>query len=262
MRANLTCRALTGSFTLPGPAASPPDHVERLFRRLVANLAALDPAAIHRPVAIREIHERLVPYRTHRLSLGLDTSEDYEMTLLRLCAGERGYATAFPQDAREALAKEAASVNPNTGLFRRFPSATLVLDPDRAADALGGRMPPSSAPIALVPSAPAAEKAGARADPADAARADEAEEDDSRLPFVLEEEPDEESRRPAHSREITLVTAPCPYCGGGLPVGRTVLFCPHCGQNIGVVHCPTCGSELDVGWQFCITCGQKVTGLG
>ena len=256
MRANLTCRALTGSFNLPGPTAPPPDHVERLFRRLVANLAALDPAAIHRPVAIREIHERLVPYRTHRLSLGLDTSEDYEMTLLRLCAGERGYATAFPQDAREALAKEAASVNPNTGLFRRFPSATLVLDPDRAADALGGRMPPSSAPIALVPSAPPAGKAESPAG------AEESDEDDSRVPFVLEEEPDEESRRPAHPREITLVTAPCPYCGGGLPVGRTVLFCPHCGQNIGVVHCPTCGSELDVGWQFCITCGQKVTGLG
>jgi predicted amidophosphoribosyltransferase len=57
-------------------------------------------------------------------------------------------------------------------------------------------------------------------------------------------------------------STPCSYCGANLPVGRTVLFCPHCGQNVGVVHCPTCGSELDVGWTFCIACGQKVTGLG
>jgi len=104
---------------VPGPAPTP-DHVERLFRRLVANLAALDPAAIHRPVAIREIHERIVPYRTHRVSLGLDTNEDYEMTLLRLCSGDGGWATAFPQDARAALAKEVASVNPVTTCVKIF----------------------------------------------------------------------------------------------------------------------------------------------
>jgi hypothetical protein len=66
----------------------------------------------------------------------------------------------------------------------------------------------------------------------------------------------------ARPRDIGGTAAACSYCGGALPVGRTVLFCPHCGQNVGVVHCPTCDSELDVGWQFCISCGQKVTGLG
>jgi hypothetical protein len=240
------------------PSAPPSDHLERLFRRLVANLAALNPAAIHRPVAIREIHERLVPYRTHRLALGLDTSEDYEMTLLRLCAGEQSWATTFPQDAREAMAKEAASVNPNTSLFRKFPAATLLLDPDRAAEVLAGRMSPPRSPLAE----PASETAEDATAPAPADRAADEEGDESQLPFVLEEETEDETRRIAHPREVAAVTAPCPYCGAGLPVGRTVLFCPHCGQNIGVVHCPTCGSELDVGWQFCITCGQKVTGLG
>ncbi|MFI5208365.1 MAG: zinc ribbon domain-containing protein [Gemmatimonadales bacterium] len=236
-----------------------PDHLERLFRRLVANLAALDPAAIHRPVAIREIHERLVPYRTHRLALGLDTSEDYEMTLLRLCAGEQGWATTFPQDARAALANEATSVNPNTSLYRKFPEATLLLDPDRAAEVLAGRVSPPRAPLEVSPNETAEDpKTPAQAQ----STADDEESDDSQLPFVLEEETEDETRRIAHPREVAAVTAPCPYCGGGLPVGRTVLFCPHCGQNIGVVHCPTCGSELDVGWQFCITCGQKVTGLG
>ena len=53
----------------------------------------------------------------------------------------------------------------------------------------------------------------------------------------------------------------CGYCGGDLPVGRTVIFCPHCGQNVGVMHCSVCGTELDVGWQFCITCGREMGGL-
>lgn len=240
---------------MPGPAAQPADHLERLFRRLVANLAALDPAAIHRPVAIREIHERIVPYRTHRLSLGLDTNEDYEMTLLRLCAGEQGWAMAYPQEARAAMAKEVTSVNPNTSLYRKFPAATVVLDPDRAAEVLAGR---TDAPRASVEARPETPPAPAP-DPA-APAVDENGEDDS-LKFALEEDVEDESRRIPVPREIAAVTAPCPYCGGALPVGRTVLFCPHCGQNIGVVHCPTCGSELDVGWQYCITCGQKVTGL-
>jgi hypothetical protein len=240
------------------PSAPPSDHLERLFRRLVANLAALDPAAIRRPVAIREIHERIVPYRTHRLSLGLDTSEDYEMTLLRLCAGEHGWATSFPQDAREAMAKEVASVNPNTSLYRKFPTATVLLDPERAAEVLAGRVNPPRAQV-VEPASATAEDAK---EPAQAESGPDDEGDDSHLPFVLDEETEDEARRIAHPREVAAVTAPCPYCGAGLPVGRTVLFCPHCGQNIGVVHCPTCGSELDVGWQFCITCGQKVTGLG
>jgi len=63
-------------------------------------------------------------------------------------------------------------------------------------------------------------------------------------------------------RDGTIGGAQCGYCGGDLPVGRTVIFCPHCGQNVGVMHCPVCGTELEVGWQFCITCGREMAGLG
>ena len=50
----------------------------------------------------------------------------------------------------------------------------------------------------------------------------------------------------------------CRYCGGALPVGRKVTFCPHCGQNLTVRHCPACSSELEIGWKFCVTCGRSV----
>ena len=49
----------------------------------------------------------------------------------------------------------------------------------------------------------------------------------------------------------------CEYCGGVLPGKRDVNFCPHCGQPpSGELKCPACGSEVDVGWTYCISCGR------
>jgi len=237
----------------PDPSSG---DVERLFRRLVANIAALDPSRLARPFPAAEIAKSLVPYRTHRVQLALETSEDYEMAVLRLLAGEGGFAIVEPAEAADALAAEARSVNPETGLFRRFANAMVTLDPERVAAALeeapaarGADPEPATAP----PPAQAPQPAPAH----EAAAAAEAGE--SQLPFTLDEDEAEEAA-PAMQPRAVGAGAGCPYCGGDLPVGRAVLFCPHCGQNVGVVHCPTCGSELDVGWQFCITCGQKVTG--
>jgi hypothetical protein len=240
----------------------PADPLERFFRRLVSNLSALDPGALHRPIPVADIHERLVPYRTHRAALGVDTGEDYEMTVLRLLAGEGGYALLFPEDVRDALAREAASPNPDTGMFKQFPDATILLEPEKLAHegtgARGNRhdtireeprsiMQPAMPVIDAAPAKPPAEPV----EPAE------------ELPFSLDEDDEDTALTPAPPRPREGNSSlPCAYCGGTLPVGRTVLFCPHCGQNVGVVHCPTCGSELDVGWEFCITCGQKVTGIG
>jgi hypothetical protein len=50
----------------------------------------------------------------------------------------------------------------------------------------------------------------------------------------------------------------CRYCGGGLPDGRELHFCPHCGQNLQVLNCPGCGAEIEAGWKFCVSCGKAV----
>jgi len=50
----------------------------------------------------------------------------------------------------------------------------------------------------------------------------------------------------------------CRYCGGNMPPGRQVTFCPHCGQNMTVTQCPACSAELEVGWKYCPTCGREV----
>ncbi len=242
-----------------GSAVPSSDHLERLFRRLVTNLAELDPASLERAFPIGDIVDRFVPYRTHRHTLGFDTNEDYELVVLRLLAGERGFAIVTPDDVRGAIADEVAGPNPDPGLFRQFPDALVLLDPDRVATVLDAAVD-SASPANAASEVPEPEADAPTFEPAlpeEVPPAGDATAE--RMPFLLEEQLAAPVARP---REVAPVSAPCPYCGGNLPVGRTVLFCPHCGQNVGVVHCPTCGAELDVGWRFCIGCGQKVTGLG
>ena len=238
------------------------DELERLFQRLVLNVAQLDPARLDGPVPIVEIHQNLVPYRTHRATLGVETNQDYEMVVLRLLAGERGYAHVEPDEVRAILEREAASGNPETGIFRRFPSASVRFDPDQVHLALAGAAGPVQSRGSAAVAPPGAEPPPEHAfDLAPPGQDDEAPATtQAELPFSLEQEPDEPLD--TSGREIGTAGAQCGYCGGALPVGRTVIFCPHCGQNVGVMHCPICGTELDVGWQYCITCGREMAGLG
>jgi double zinc ribbon protein len=53
----------------------------------------------------------------------------------------------------------------------------------------------------------------------------------------------------------------CRYCNGALPAGRRITFCPHCGQNLTVVNCLACGTELELGWKFCTTCGRPAASV-
>lgn len=259
---------------LPAPPSPPTDELDRLFRRLVLNLADLDPSRIHGPIDVNELYQHLVPYRTHRSVLGIDAHEDYEMTLLRLLAGERGYAFVEPEEARTALASEAAGTNPDTGLYRRYGAAKVTFDPDHvrvalgdadAGPAAGGVEPADEAAAVPLGERPAPQMPWFPEPPAGTPELEtgSAGRDEGaappELPFALDEDEEGVERQAASARTAS---APCAFCGGELPVGRAVIFCPHCGQNVGVVHCPSCDTELDVGWRFCITCGRQMAGLG
>jgi hypothetical protein len=235
------------------PSSPGTDALDRLFRQLVRNLAELDPAHVHGPVEVSELYQRLIPYRTHRTNLGLDTHEDYEMAVLRLLAGVRGYALVEPAEVREALAQEAAAVNPDTGFFKQYASAKVTFDPGHVRAALGGLPVGEEEQVAVsileLEPQPALEvDAMGEGDAADSVESGAGADG---MPFALEEE----ASPPVSPR---IGSAPCSFCGGELPVGRAVIFCPHCGQNVGVVHCASCGTELDFGWRFCITCGRQM----
>ena len=207
------------------------NELERFFRRLVGNLASTDPARLHRPIPLDDVRHAIVPYRTNRRALALDTSEDYELVLLRLCAGEGGFVRAEPEEARARFAEELAGPNPDLEVLGALENVVLTLRSEPLARALGPEpeLPPT--PAARMP-APA---------PLDVPEFPEIDE------VPEEAAPDEPI--PPH----------CLYCGGALPAHRAVNFCPHCGQSQTVPLCAQCHTELEPGWRHCVNCGAAVS---
>lgn len=202
------------------------DELDRLFELLVRVLA--QDARLALPFPAADIHERLVPYRSNRSRLNVATHQDYEMTVLRLLSGERGYVGLEPDAVREAMQREVTTTNPDPSVFRNFPDARVAVNRFAAERFLRGELayaPPEEQPppaFALETPPPPPETA-----------------------FELEERPD--ALPPNH----------CPYCGASVPTGRKVNFCPHCGQPpSGDLKCPACGGEVDVGWTYCVSCGR------
>jgi hypothetical protein len=77
-------------------------ELEHFFRVLGQTIAGQNPARLHQPLAIGEV-PRVLPYRDARRHLTLDSVEEYETLLIRLCAGEGGFAqadAATQQDCR------------------------------------------------------------------------------------------------------------------------------------------------------------------
>ncbi len=221
------------------------DDLDRLFERLVSVLADDTPGRLAVPFPAAEVYERLVPYRSNRSILKVATHQDYEMAVLRLLGGERGYASLAPPEVQEALAREARETNPDTGLFRQFPDAMLSLNRLAAERSLrGDRVYATPPPPPLAPAA--------------AAELEEQDEEEE------EEEGDDIGRRGApltgaafELAEQTETPRQCPYCGETLAANRKVNFCPQCGQPpSGELRCPACGSEVDVGWRYCMSCGR------
>jgi len=214
-----------------------PDDLDRLFERLVSVLADDAPGRLAVPFPAAEVYERLVPYRSNRSILKVATHQDYEMAVLRLLGGERGYASLEPAEVQDALQREAGESNPDTALFRQFPDAILSLNRLAAERFLRGDRayaPPPPPPLAPPP---------------DSAEAADGEEDHGEKPSLAGAafELAEQSETPRQ----------CPYCGETLPGSRKVNFCPQCGQPpSGELRCPACGVEMDVGWRYCVSCGR------
>jgi hypothetical protein len=199
--------------------------VERFFRQVVRNLSAVDPARLRQPIPIGELHDRIVPYRSNRRPLELDSSDDYELVLMRFCAGEGGFARTEPAEVRVEFEIEVASSFPDLGLLRRHENAMVCLEPNSLARALDPRPDLSFAPpdqrAALV----------------------------EQLPSRIEPHR-EPTQQPARRQ--------CTNCGGELPGERTVNFCPHCGQSQALTHCPVCQGEVKAAWRHCVTCGYRI----
>jgi hypothetical protein len=248
--------------------------VERFFRRLVSNLAATDPARLRRPVTLDEISREILPYRANRRALQLDTSEDYELVLLRLCAGEGSLVRIEPDEARARFAQEIKSANPDLDVLHAFENVQVTLGAEPLARALAAEpvdfyAPPSrhaelevepelvlgAAQFDDLPGLSEAELPGVEAlrQPADAGV-----QPDAGDLLDAEELPDADERTETGEASALESAPSCLYCGGSLPVHRPVNFCPHCGQSQTQILCPECRSEVEPGWRHCVNCGAAV----
>ena len=114
------------------------DDLDRLFHRLVQVMAERGPERVSQPIQVAELYQDLVPYRQHRPALKLETHQDYEMALLRLVAGERGYARVEPEEAQQAFVMEVQAALPDAGVIHEFAAARVVLNAAAARKVLAG----------------------------------------------------------------------------------------------------------------------------
>ncbi|HET7620978.1 MAG TPA: zinc ribbon domain-containing protein [Gemmatimonadaceae bacterium] len=248
------------------------DDLDRMFRSLLQVMSSNYPQYLTQPFEVAEIYQNLIPYRHHRRELRIDTNEDYQAALCRLLSGERGYLVA-DDELTEAMRSELASPNPNTAIFRDFAASRVALGPNAqkrwqelggdtselraAGESRGTPVPPPPPPIswndggersqssnrAATQTAPQAAAPAPRPAPAAAPRPAAATRTAGNSSAARASNEDGES---------------CRYCAGELPEGRSAKFCPHCGQNLTIQRCPACGTELEIDWKYCITCGRGV----
>jgi Double zinc ribbon len=191
--------------------------LERFFRRLVSNAAAAGPHLLRAPLPLADIPVTIMPYRSNRRALGLDSSEEYEMVLLRLCAGEGGFVRTEPEEVRQKLVDEVGRANPDLEELHRYEDVMLVLHPGRVEQAL---LHHTMELEHVTPTDEAAEEQ--HLDPAP-------------------EEPGSQ----------------CVYCGGALPhrpvnfcphcgQSQVAMMCPDCHADVepGWRHCVNCGVAL------------------
>jgi hypothetical protein len=193
------------------------DQIDRMFNVLVRTLRAKQPALLKSPFTVSELYQHILPYRHFRRELEMETNQEYELVLMQLLSGARGYLDA-DERLRDGLGKELNSMSPEPARVRDYADAHVSVNASAQARVPASASPAAGAPTVQTPTVPAS--------------------------------PTSVNERTDASR--------CRYCGGDLPPGRTMNYCPHCGQNLQVINCAACGAEVEAGWRFCVACGKTV----
>jgi hypothetical protein len=262
------------------------DALDRTFQHLINTIQARYPAYLTQPFDVAELYQNILPYRHHRRELGLETNQDYELVLLQLLSGARDYFIV-QQEMRDRLGRELTLPNPDPGAFREFSTAQIALSPAAvrrfqsgsaaaavaAEPVLAGTSQSSATDItqrvstiprtSTQPPSSTSPKSAASSSSATAPSL-VAQAAPRRAPITTTASTGPRAAAiPATTRGMQTIVPQsgeqCRYCNGVLPTGKRITFCPHCGQNLTVVNCMACGTELELGWKFCTTCGRPVS---
>jgi hypothetical protein len=249
--------------------------IARLHHALVDAMRRTRPAELDQSVTVAEIYQDLLPYRTARSEIGFEMNADYEHALLRLLAGEGDFARIEPREVRDKLRLELESPNPDVGLYRSYAACDVWVNVGETA--LANEASETSdwesefvGPTTTSPRSVARPPAEIQPEAADEELADLYTDDDppeaedvaaphARPAFQMASESasQSQSRKEAEPDDDS-----CIVCGGDLPAGRMVNFCPFCGADQSQQPCPTCGEMLEPLWRFCVSCGSRVRTAG
>jgi hypothetical protein len=202
------------------------DALEGLFAVLARHVYGAQLAT--QPIAVADVVSRWLPYAEVRAAISVPTREEYDVLLMRLLSGEGGYVFA-DEALQDDLRREVAAQHPDRTALQAYGAARITLARaalQRVLELEDGALPP---PPSAAPARPS-------------------------RPFTSPV-PDPTAPAPAPR---TAMRAACQYCGGALPSGRTVRYCPHCGLDVLTVRCTGCSAELDASWRYCVACGRAV----
>lgn len=225
------------------------DTLDLIFRRIV--LAAKAAGALERQVTVGEILESFAPYVSARRDGPIATHDDYLEAVMRLVSGER--ALLFGDDLmQDDLKAELDAPNPDVTVIKTYAQSKVRLSTEGVQRVLAG-----DTKIDLRPPTPFSPRPAVRSDPAPVPSP-------ATAAAAIDGDP---QTSPGRDKGLFAAFDPlpnpdtedagCPYCAQPVPEGRTVKFCPTCGQNLTVRRCPGCSAEIESGWKFCVTCGRS-----
>ena len=186
--------------------------LERFLDRLVRNLVASDPKRITQPIPIMEIKSDLLPYRTNRRALALESSDEYEELLVRLVGEEDNLVKTTPAEVAEWCQNQMSNLSPDLSGIPGQTNATIEINPDALARVLG-----DEAVLAIARSGPDGPSPGVLPMPPEKCmHCDAVLPKDRAINFCQ-----------TCGRSVTMV--PCDHCGADMEPGWH--FCVACGQE-------------------------------
>src|SRR3954471_1106478 len=127
------------------------DNVERMFRVLVRAIRTKHPQFLTTSFTVSDLQTQILPYRHFRRELGLESNQEYELTIMQLLSGASGYLEV-DERLRDEFVRELASPNPEPSRVRDFADSRVSLN--------------GSAVASLSPKTPASQPAVSSATPA------------------------------------------------------------------------------------------------
>ena len=176
------------------------------------------------PVAVAELHKRLVPYHTCREELGFATKAEYDVAMLELL-DDADLLTITEPALREAVRAEIRAPEPGLGFLHRFAASEIRLT--GTVPSPGGVPLPRDEPVA-----PAADRAPDEGEAQDAIGSAE------------------------YRGDATTNGSACRRCAAPMPGVEGARYCPSCGADQVLPTCEGCGAEVREGWRYCAFCGR------